>query len=118
MNSRESGIMGERAASGYLEEKGYRIIEKNFRCRLGEIDIIACNGTYLVFAEVKTRKNSSDVEAKEYVGYQKQSRIIKTAGLYLSQHSTELQPRFDVIEVYYNDKGSISSVIHLEDAFR
>ncbi len=118
MNIGERGKFGEDKAAEYLENNGYSIIKRNFSCRFGEIDIIAENDGYLVFAEVKLRKNDRYGEAKEFVNYSKQQKIIKTASLFLTKYETEKQPRFDVIEIYAPN-GVLSSVRinHIEDAF-
>jgi len=113
----ESGRKGEAAAEAYLILKGYEIIEKNFSCRFGEIDLIAAKGRYLVFCEVKTRSDGAIVGAVESVGPQKIARIIRAASYYLSsgKHS-QLQPRFDVIAV--RKRGPFYFVSeHIEDAF-
>ena len=118
MNIGTSGKFGEDKAAEYLRKKGYTIVQRNYSSRLGEIDIIAENDDFLVFAEVKLRKNDRYGEAREFVNYAKQQKIIRTASLYLSQHEQEKQPRFDVIEVYVPN-GIFSSVKinHLENAF-
>lgn len=118
MNIGESGKFGEDKAAEYLRKKGYKIVKRNFSCRMGEIDIIAENDEYLVFAEVKLRKNDRYGEAREFVNYSKQQKIIRTASLYLSRYETDKQPRFDVIEVYA--PGGIFTPVtinHLENAF-
>ncbi len=112
------GAWGEDAACGYLEGLGYRIVERNFRTRFGEIDIIAERGAYIVFAEVKSRKNARFAEAREFVTEAKQRKILTTAELWLSGHRTELQPRFDVIEVYGEENSPVKPCIKLfENAF-
>ena len=118
MDKRLLGQFGEERAARYLRQKGYRILARNYRCRMGEIDIIACRGDYVAFVEVKLRKDDSFAAAREFVTRAKQQRILRTAGLWLSQHETELQPRFDVIEVYapQGEKGPVR-IEHLEDAF-
>lgn len=119
MNVRERGAWGERKAANYLRLHGYRIAEMNYRCRQGEIDIIAENRGFIVFAEVKLRKSEKFAEAKEFVTYSKQQRIITAAQLYLQQHETEKQPRFDVIEIYAPDGENSRkiSINHIENAF-
>lgn len=97
---KSTGKWGEDQAEKYLRKKGYRTIERNFSCRFGEIDLIVSDRTYLVFVEVKTRKSSEFAEAREYVGAGKQHRVRAAASMWLSAHETELQPRFDVIEIY------------------
>ena len=114
------GALGERLASGHLERQGYRILERNFRCRMGEIDLIARRGSELVFAEVKLRKDASHGEAREFVTAAKQRKLLLTAEYYLSARpwAQDLQARFDVIEVYA-PRGTEEncSVFQLENAF-
>ncbi len=112
------GAWGEDAACRYLEDLGYRIVERNFRTRFGEIDIIAERGAYIVFAEVKSRKNSRFAKAREFVTESKQRKILASAELWLSEHVTKLQPRFDVIEVYGEENSPVTPCITLiETAF-
>lgn len=114
------GAWGELVAGKYLMKKRYRIIDTNYRSRFGEIDLIVANKKYLVFVEVKLRKSDSFAEAAEFVDFHKQNRLRTTAELYLSQNPTELQPRFDVIEIYAPDGMATAKpqIIHLEDAFQ
>ncbi len=109
------GSAGESAAANYLRRKRYKILEQNFSCRFGEIDIIAQKGEYIVFVEVKTRKNEDFAMAREFVHYAKQQRILKTAMLWMQRNETELQPRFDVIEVVGEGLGR--KIRHIENAF-
>lgn len=111
------GAWGERQAQAYLKRKGYRIVETNFRTRLGEIDIIASDGPYIVFAEVKTRRNSRFALPREHVTAAKQQRICQTAELWLQQNPGVGQPRFDVIEVYGEEGAAPRDICHLIDAF-
>lgn len=113
------GAWGEVLAAEYLRKKRYEIIAMGFRCRFGEIDIIARNRLYLVFVEVKLRKSAGFAAAREFVDSKKQNRLRLTAELYLSQNPTGLQPRFDVIEIYApeGEKTSHPVIHHLEDAF-
>ena len=111
------GSIGEKLASVYLERIGYSILQLNFRCRYGEIDIIACNSEYLVFCEVKTRKGSAPLHPSLSVTKAKGKRISELPSLYLMEHEDETRlPRFDVISVimYQNHEGTIE---HLENAF-
>ena len=119
MERRELGAWGEERAAKYLRGKGYTIVERNFRCRSGEIDIIARRGDIIAFVEVKLRRDADFAEAREFVTAAKQRRVIMTAGYWLTSHQTELQPRFDVIEIYAPEgEGTIKPEIrHLEDAF-
>ena len=113
------GRWGEGIAAEYLRKKRYEIVSANFRCRFGEIDLIAENRKFLVFVEVKLRKNASFAAAMEFVDRRKQERLRETAAIYLSQHETQKQPRFDVIEIYAPEGTQTRSptVRHLEDAF-
>ena len=114
-----SGRLGEQLTAEYLEEKGYEIVERNFKCRFGEIDIIAADRRYLIFCEVKLRKSADFAAAREFVDSRKQQRLRATALLYLSQHESELQPRFDVIEIYApaGTQTRRPQITHMEDAF-
>ncbi len=100
-NSRETGSSYEREAAAYLEDQGYQILQMNYRCRIGEIDIIARDETYLVFVEVKYRRNFSCGMPQEAVGLRKQRVICKVADYYRMTHGcTEATPcRFDVVAV-------------------
>ena len=116
----ELGALGERLAAKYLEKKGYRILERNFRCRMGEIDLIALRGSDLVFTEVKLRKDTTHGEAREFVTVSKQRKLLLTAEYYLSARpwAQDLQARFDVIEVYAPQGTEENCTIcQLENAF-
>ncbi len=116
----DSGNWGERVAASYLKRKGYRILDTQFHCRFGEIDIIASHRGCIVFAEVKLRKSADFAMALEFVDGPKQNRILSTAAFYLSKFPTALQPRFDVIEVYAPEGPATRkpTINHLEDAFQ
>ena len=112
------GAWGEKAARQYLEAHGWHTVTVNFRTRLGEIDIIAENEKYLIFAEVKTRKNARYGAAREAVTPAKQAKLIAAAEAWLQESPTEKQPRFDVIEVYGEEGAPVPPRInHLENAF-
>lgn len=113
------GAWGEQVAADHLRKKGYTLIAHSYRSRFGEIDLILRNRKYLVFVEVKLRKNANFARAVEYVDRRKQEKLRITAQVYLSQHPTELQPRFDVIEIYA-PRGMDTprpEITHWEDAF-
>ena len=113
------GTWGETLAANFLRTKGYKILACNYHSRFGEVDLIAKRKNVLAFVEVKLRKSSDYVQAREYVGHQKQSRILATAECWLSENQTTLQPRFDIIEIYAPE-GVLTKeprIIHLEDAF-
>ncbi len=113
------GAWGESLAAEYLQKKKYKLLATGYRCRFGEIDLIVSNKTHLVFVEVKLRKNNRFADAMEFVDYHKRNRIRTTAELYLSQNPTQLQPRFDVIEIYAPEGLDTKKpeIHHLEDAF-
>ncbi len=113
------GRWGEDRAAAYLLRKWYRIVERNYTTRYGEIDLIVQNSRYLVFAEVKLRKNAAFAEAREFVTAAKQERLRNTAELWLAEHPTHLQPRFDVIEIYapQGEQTRFPRINHLRDAF-
>lgn len=113
------GHWGEELAVKFLEQKKFRLIETNYSCRMGEIDVIAEDNEYIIFAEVKLRKNADFANAREFVTEPKQERIRTTAEVWLQEHPTELQPRFDVIEIYapYGEKTQRMKIYHIENAF-
>lgn len=115
MDARTRGQWGEDRAAAFLRRRFWRIVERNFSCRMGEIDLIARNRHYVIFVEVKLRQDASFAEAREFVSYAKQRRIIAAASLWLQRHPTSLQPRFDVIEVY--DGGGRVRIKQIENAF-
>ena len=120
MNQREVGARQESRAAEYLESLGYHILVRNFRCRFGEIDLIAWDGDILCFVEVKTRTNLQMGLPREYVTPAKQRRIKKTALFYLAAHDLDCPARFDVAEVYAEKPGDKNGVRieYLEDAFQ
>lgn len=114
------GSWGESLAAEYMRKKRYKLIAMNYRCRYGEIDLIVSNRKYLVFVEVKLRKSNQFAAAFEHVDHHKQQRIRTTAEFFLNEYQTDLQPRFDVIEIYAPD-GTLTSkpvIHHMEDAFQ
>jgi len=115
-----AGAWGERIAAEYLRKKRYKLLASGYRCRFGEIDLIVCDRKFLVFVEVKLRKSAQFAKALEYVDRRKQDRIRTTAEMYLSQNPTELQPRFDVIEIYAPEgmETTHPEIYHMEDAFQ
>ena len=115
-----SGAWGEAVAAQYLKKKHYTLVAAGYRCRFGEIDLIVQNQHFLVFVEVKLRKGEAFAQAREYVDGRKQQRLRLTASMYLSQNPTELQPRFDVVEIYAPEGTATVNpkIIHWEDAFQ
>ena len=99
MNKRELGAQKEEEICACLLSEGIEILERNFRCRQGEIDIVGRDGGYMVFFEVKYRRNAGMGSAAEAVGYAKQRRICRVADYYRMLHGcAETTPiRFDVV---------------------
>jgi putative endonuclease len=107
VNNRTLGCQTEKMAVDYLVKKGYSIQETNFRCRLGEIDIIAKDKEYIAFVEVKYRKTDKNGLPREAVNIFKQRTIIKVAKYYLMRYNLyDSNCRFDVVEM----KGSLENV--------
>ena len=99
-NRRETGTQYEKMAAAYLQKQGYEIIEQNFRCRQGEIDIIAQDGEYLVFCEVKYRSTEQKGHPLEAVTVQKQHRLSRAALYYVAKRGLfDVPCRFDVIGI-------------------
>ena len=119
MNTKLRGSWGEALAMTYFRRHKYEPVGMGYHTRFGEIDVIVKNRSYIVFAEVKVRKNNHYAEAREFVGPQKQEKLRKTAQIWLSEHETELQPRFDVIEIYAPDGTQTKEprINHIENAF-
>lgn len=114
------GAWGEALAAQYLRKKGYTILARGYRCRMGEIDLIARKRRMLIFVEVKTRKNADFAMAREYVDFRKQERLRRAAAMYLAANPTEIPARFDVIEIYAPEGIHTTAPVlnHLEDAFQ
>ena len=115
-----SGAWGEALAAEYLRKKRYKILAAGYFCKFGEIDLIVQNKKFLVFVEVKLRKSGSFAQAMEFVDRKKQDRIRMTASMYLTENPTDLQPRFDVIEIYAPEGTATvhPEIHHMEDAFQ
>jgi len=110
------GARGEEIAVAYLKKQKYRIIETNFRCRCGEVDIIARDGKTLVFVEVKTRRTASYGLPQLAVTPFKQRQISKAALTYLSKNRLmEENARFDVVSIFLLDTSP--TVDHIKNAF-
>lgn len=111
----EIGKIGENIATKYLEQIGYEILQRNFECKLGEIDIIAKDKEEIVFVEVKTRANMLYGKPKEAVDTIKQKHIYKSAEFYIYiKHLENLPVRIDVIEVYKKKEKYILN--HIKNA--
>ncbi len=111
------GAWGEDQAVEYLRQQGMKIIERNFRTPVGEIDIIARHKSVLLFVEVKTRRSNAFGTPQEAVGQRKQRQLIRTAHWYFQNHKNiKLQPRFDVVAILCQSDGT-ALITHLPDAF-
>ena len=116
--NREFGALGERFAAAYLRKLGYKILEKNYKNTLGEIDIIAEAGGEIVFVEVKTRSARPYLSGKYSVDKRKQHHIMRTASAYTEFTGCTLQPRFDVIEIEIDrSAGRLVDINHIKHAF-
>ena len=109
------GKQGEEIAVNYLIEKGYEILERNWRNRHKEIDIIAKDGKELVIVEVKTRKSNNYGEPDLAVNKQKQRLLISAANAYIFRNNMDLNTRFDIISIVFNNEKPV--IDHIEDAF-
>jgi putative endonuclease len=115
----ELGRIAEDHAARYLESRGYRIRERNFRTRGGEVDIIAEQGGTLAFVEVRARTSSAFMSPMESVTPTKQRRIAHAASLYIStRERRERLMRFDVVEVHITPEGRVQKVEVTEGAFQ
>ncbi len=119
--NKQTGQVGEDAAVAFLKSKKYKIIERNYKNKIGEIDIIAQKGEDLVFVEVKTRSSEKFGTPAEAVTYYKKQKIVNAAKWYISQNFTDLNIRFDIIEVYgkVTDGGfDLEKINHLIQVFQ
>lgn len=115
-----TGQCGEDAAAQLLKKKGIKVIERNYKNKIGEIDIIARDKENLVFVEVKTRSSEKFGTPAEAVTYYKKQKIVNTARVYLMKNPTDLNIRFDIIEVYGGFDGErfiCEKINHFEQVF-
>lgn len=97
---KELGKIGEKVAEEFLKSQGYKILDTNFRCRLGEIDIIAVDNEYIVFIEVKTRRSFLYGFPVESINKKKKNALVKVAQTYLNlKNLKDIDVRFDIVEV-------------------
>jgi putative endonuclease len=120
---RDRGELGERIAAEHLEHRGYRIVDRNFRTRQGELDLVVANDETLVFCEVKTRVaggRTGPAGPLDAIGYVKQRRIRALAGEWLAHTENRPHPRdlrFDAIGITLTPRGQLLALEHLEAAF-
>lgn len=115
MNQQELGIYGETLAKNYLIEKGYEVIQCNYRFRKLELDLVCSIDNLLVIVEVKTRFTDEFGEPWKAVTKAKQKQLIKAANFYIEEFDVHQHTRFDVISIVHNDK--YSRLEHIIDAF-
>lgn len=117
--AKAAGNRGEAAVAQYLRKRGCTLLASQWRCRFGEIDLVArTKGGVLCFVEVKLRGPSSIAVPREFVDARKQARLRTAAGCYLSTYDMADAPaRFDVAEVYMDGQGQVLRLNYLEDAF-
>jgi putative endonuclease len=114
-NNIHKGTVGEEIATDFLQNKGYKILEKNWRFQHLEIDIIASINSTLVVAEVKLRANDSYGNPEDFVTKSKQKNLIKAANFYIQENNINWETRFDIISIIQNP-GTLQ-VEHIENAF-
>ncbi len=111
------GAFGERAAKEYLKKRGYKILETNFRCALGEIDIVAWEGDSLVFVEVRTRRSQTFGTPEESITAAKKARLIRLAQSYVQGHRDSSSPwRIDIVAIEIDQGGKISRIDLIQNA--
>ena len=110
------GKQGERVAELYLQKKGYKVVERNYRCSGGELDLIVLDRRVVVFVEVKTRTGDGFGTPLEAVEFRKQQRMIRAAQFFLAEKNLQQRDaRFDVVGVSWPGKDPV--VEHIENAF-
>ncbi len=115
-STQSKGRTGEEIAAAYLARKGYQILMRNYRCRYGEIDIVARQGETLVFVEVKAGRSGSFGAPESWVDRRKQQHLGNAAAVYLDEHGiADVDCRFDVVAVRLERGGP--RVQHIENAF-
>ncbi|MDR7435121.1 MAG: YraN family protein [Armatimonadota bacterium] len=118
MDKKMLGTLGEEAALELLRRRGYKILCRNFRCALGELDIVAREGATVIFVEVKSRSTEEFGDPLEAVGRGKQRKLARLAQYYLLTHNLHGSPcRFDVVSVLLGTDGRIHSIDHIPNAF-
>lgn len=117
-NNKIFGAFGENIAADWLTENGYRVMDRNFSCRAGEIDIIAMQKDTVVFIEVKTRSSNRFGQPSEAVSASKQRKLVKTALYYMQKNKLlDYMCRFDVMEIIADEEKN-SRINLIQDAFQ
>jgi putative endonuclease len=116
-NRKEVGARGEKLAADLLKKRGYKILQHNFRCREGEIDIVAQRGECLVFVEVRTKKNTAFGTPEESVTLSKREKLISLVDIYLQAcDQAPVSWRIDVVAVELAPDNKVSRLEHIENA--
>jgi len=116
-NNKVTGNKGEELAAGYLSKKGYKIIERNFRTRFGEIDIVCWDGETLVFVEVKTKIGHDFGEPEEMVNKGKLAQVKRMGEVYLLDKCLDVACRVDVVAVVLESDGSVERIEHYQAVY-
>ncbi|MBK7945715.1 MAG: YraN family protein [Flavobacteriales bacterium] len=111
-----TGAEGEQAACRHLEDKGFEVLERNWKHGKLEVDIVARHERFIVFVEVKTRSSNQHGEPEEAVKKGKRSKLIKAANAYIQLTGTDLAARFDIVSVIMHPSGK-PYIHHIPDAF-
>ena len=118
MSTRAAGNRGEAETARYLRKQGYTLLASQWRCRFGEIDLIARDRRgMLCFVEVKLRSNLSVGLPREFVDSRKQERLRMAASAYMGRYELDVPARFDVAEFYADESGRILKIEYIENAF-
>lgn len=109
------GVQGEKAAALFLQRKGFSVLDRNYRYKRSEIDLIVFRGNWLVFVEVKTRTSTSFGYPEDFVDSRKRKKIFEGAEQYMFDKNWKGNVRFDIVAV--NLVGGRPKIHHIEDAF-
>lgn len=113
---KQLGAWGELVAAHHLEAQGYQIVARNWCCRQGEIDLVACAGTIWVFVEVKTRRGRDMGTPEEGLTPAKSKKLIQIAQIYLAEHDLDVDWRIDLVAVELDKSGKLLRCEHIPNA--
>ena len=116
MDRRILGKSGELFAEKFLERRGYEILERNFRCKLGEIDLVARERGEVVFVEVKSRKETAFGFPEEQLSWKKQKKLWRLAEYYLKRYPKDQPARIDVVAILFDGREELLSIRLIENA--
>ncbi len=117
MIKNKTGVWGEVYAARYLRKNGYEILDANYVCRFGELDIVARKGGTVCIVEVKTRNEKTQISPMEAVDEGKRKRLEMAAKSFLSHIKMMAETRFDVCEVFVDDNDALVRINYIENAF-